>query len=366
MKMSKKGFSRFFFFSLVFLLFFSISAEAAATKLPIFFKDPVNCDRCGSQLASAPNGVVYQYLYDSSKINAISSSGKKLWTYKLPKTSYLSYKTGGTIDSKGNLYFGFEKNSQYYLAKLNSKGGLTWAYKLDNPYGPGAPIIDKVGNVYFGSGNPTDSVGPFGKSNFYAVSPKGKKLWSVNINGDSIFGTIQFDKNQNLVFPSTNDELVWNYTISKAGKVLSSKETFSYSNKVWSDYFIDVETSTLKALDKKGKTLWSYKVTEDTSIEYVTSTGTVFLSSGGNILSISKGKLNWKVKAMGDFNYHQKGLFIVDKFSGNMLIKVLDEKSGKVKLSKQLDSDFYEYTILPNGTVMVSKQNLIYKVTLFK
>jgi hypothetical protein len=363
---TKKWFSKFPLLTLVFLLFFSMSVEAATTKLPVFYKDPVNCDRCGSELASAPNGTVYQYLYDSAKINAISPAGKPLWSYKLPKSAYLSYKTGVTLDAKGNIYFGYENSNHYYLAKLTSKGALSWAFKMENPHGPGAPVVDKVGNVYFGSGNPTDQVGPHGKSDVYALSPNGKKLWKTSINGDSIFGKIQFDQNGNLVLPSTDDEVVWNYTISKAGKPINKKETYYYSDRVWGNYSLDSQSSTLQAFDNKGKLSWSYKINEDTTLEHVTAAGTVFLSSGGHLLSITKGKVNWKVKMMGEFTYHPKGIYMIDHSTGKTVIKVVDEKTGKVKLSKQLDADFYQYTILSNGNLLVSQRNVIYKVALSK
>jgi outer membrane protein assembly factor BamB len=363
MRVSKKWFSYFSLFVLIFSLFSGVSVEASTTKLPIFYKDPVkmNCEYCNAQLHTAPNGTVYQYSYESSKITAISAAGKKIWTYKFPKNTFLSYKTGLTSDGKGNIYFGIQRSNFYYLVSLNSKGAINWEYKMENHVGPSTPIVDKDGTVYFGSGNPTDEVGPFGKSYFYSVSSKGKQKWRITLNGDAMFSVIQFDKSQNLVLPTTNEEVVWNYTISKTAKIISAKESNSFSSIAWNDFFIDTKTLTLKSVDKKGKILWSYKVFEDTAIKYVTTSGTVVLESGGDTLAINKGKVIWKLKGRGDVIPNKKGLFLIDKFSGNMEIKILDEKTGKVKFSKKLDSDFYQYTVHPNGSVLVSKGNVIYK-----
>jgi outer membrane protein assembly factor BamB len=363
MKFRGKWFSCISVLAVVFLLISSVPALASTTKMSVFYQDPVKltCEHCDPYLYSGSNGIVFQVSYHSSKITAISAEGKKLWTYKLPKISFLSYKTGVTADQKGNVYFGIEKSDSYYLVSLNAKGTINWEFKMDNPNGPNTPIFDKNGNVYFGTGNPTDYIGPYGKSDFYALTSKGKKKWRITLNGDSMLSIIQFDKNQNLVIPTTNAESAWTYTISMAGKVISSIQTNSFANIAWNEYYIDGKSSTLKSIDKNGKALWSYKVTEDTELKYV-SNGTVYIASGGYLLAVSKGKLLWKTKAMGDFIYHKKGLYIIDKFSSNMDIKILDEKTGKIKTNKKLDSAYYRYTLHPSGNLLVSKGNSIYKV----
>jgi hypothetical protein len=381
-----KWFSGLFVLTLVLLSFSTFQADAASTSnLPIFYKDAANSKVISEDafLYTGSSGTVYQMIYEENKINAISATGKKIWSYTFP--SYSSLILDGIaqtmVEEKGNFYIGYSdngmgKNPGNYLVSFNSKGKINWKFKLLEKWdtGPGKLLFDKEGTVYFGTGNYTGRVGPYSESRFYADTSKGKMKWSIKLDGDGFYSTPYFDSNGNIVIVTENDENPIQYTISKKGKILAKKNTNTfryYTDKAYNVYFIDYVNNKLIAANKSGKKLWSYGVNKDTTIGYVADNDTVYISKDGYILAISNGKVKWKAKAAGNIYYNKAGLYVIDfdwdweKDTGNMMIKVLDELTGKVKYSKTLNSVYYRYTVHPKGFVLVPKGVNIYKVSLF-
>ncbi|MEH7307904.1 outer membrane protein assembly factor BamB family protein [Neobacillus drentensis] len=378
MRFIGKWFGSLFVLALIMLVLPSLQANASTTTK--FYQDGT-CTDCFTSLYTGANGNVYQLQYETGKINALSSEGKRLWSYDFPKDHYLVVGGRGeqAMDAKGNFYIGVENNgfsnqNGVYLASLNSKGKLNWQFKLENG-GPARPLIGTDGTVYFGSGNHTDYIGPYSESTFYAVSSKGKKKWSVKLKGDAFGSTSTFDSKQNIVIHTNNDEGAWKYTISKTGKILSEKETSTYAaflDKSENSYGIDYNSNSLVVTSKSGKKLWSYKGKEGIGIGHVTAGGTVILSNDSYTLSITKGKVNWKTKVTGSVVSSSQGLYVLnnemnwDTNTGKLRIYLLDSKSGKIKYSSTQNFYSFQTAVHPKGYVLVSKNRTIYKVALFK
>ena len=340
----------------------SLQTSASTTN---FFQDGT-CKDCSTRLYVGPTGNVYQIQQETSKINALNADGKKLWSYTFPKASDLL--TAQSADAKGNFYIGVNGR---YLASINAKGQLNWEFEIDqqDQGGPGAPIVGKDGTVYFGTGNYTDYIGPYHTSYFYAVTSTGHKKWSMKLNGDGYYASNYMDDKQNIVVETIGDENIWQYTISPTGHILSSKKILYTQG----TYYIDNATNLLTATDKNGKKLWTYKVTSSAAISYVGHDGTVIVSQDGYMLSITKAKLNWKTKVTGEYAEDTKsGLYVINNDinwtnkTGKMYIYLLDMKTGKIGASTTLNFYTFNYEVIPNGYVLVSKDRTIYKVSLLK
>lgn len=365
------------FVALLFLLMVVPAMQANAASTTKFFQDGT-CQECFSTIYTPKDGTVYQLQSETGKINALKSSGSKLWSYKFPSsTQLLLYGTNQqTKDAKGNLYIGAMISDGIYLTSISSKGKLNWKYKVSQG-GPGVPVVGKDGTAYFGSGNYTDYIGPYTSSTFYAVTSTGKKKWSVKLKGDGYRSVPTLDSNQNVVFQVPDVETVYTYTISsKTGKILSTKKADLYTkftDKSGNRYAVDYLKNTLVATDKNGKRLWSFKAKSEANFDlgYVSTDGIAYITDGDYTRAISKGKQLWERKLSGDIVNTKYGLYILqnvinwDTNKGKLVISILDPKKGTTKHSQSLSFYSYQYAVHPNGAVFVSKNRTIYKVALF-
>lgn len=361
------------FLGFAFLSVFNIPSYVNASNT-LFFKDDrkADCKFCNDLIYAAPNGTVYQATTlgsNSDKINAINSTGKRLWSYSPPKNSKI-FGNWLTSDNKGNLYFTYLKNgSQAYLASVNSKGKLNWDFKI-NGYqtAPSKPIIGKDGTVYFGTGNYSEmTVNPTNTA--FALNSKGKVKWSKKLTGDAYYSKLFFDSKQNIIIPTSYwADKSWKNTISPSGSVKKAKRDSPhlYYDKSENEYSFNYNKNILTATNKTGKKLWTYKAKSYASIEHVSENGTVFFSENGHLLSISKGKVNWRTKHHGMALFTSSNIYWVDYGNPEKIyIKVLNEKTGKVKYSKATKYYSSIITIHPKGFVLISKGHHIYKVSLF-
>jgi hypothetical protein len=383
MRVVGKWFSSFIIITMVLLAITTLKTEASGVNLPIFYKGiPPKCEYppCGhAKLFAGPNGTVYQEDPSGQTINAIDASGKKLWTYKLPEKHSLYFMQKRNADAKGNYYveyekYGYEDDSKNgeYLASINSKGQLNWEIKIHDYLRPHNPVIGSDGTVYVGAGRVTEYDGGSSvkESKFYAISSTGKLKWTVNVNGDSAYADTYFDANSNIVVRSGN----FTYTISREGKVLSTKSEESfYKDRLYYDQSKNVysvkDYKLLTAKDKNGRTLWSYKGDSNFGIVHVSASGTVYLSTSDYVISVTKGKINWKTKADGTIKFYANGIYVEKyvydpkTYARNMVFQHIDLNTGNLN-TKTIDTSFPFYSIHPKGFLVASDGNTIYKLQL--
>ena len=405
MEKTKNWLQGFFILSIIALSFTLFTSIASAKDSTLFYEDKSGeeCQNCILSLYT--NGTfTYQLFQDTInygdliKLNVLDNKGNKLGSYKFEENSFLDFRTSDpTIDKDGNIYIsyhlehGFGSIGAYTLASISSSGKLNWKFTdFDRGYGPSTPIFGTDGTIYFGTGNLSENIGPWGESKVYALNSNGTKKWDVKVEGDGAWGKLSFDGQQQLLIsPHFYEEPFFQYTIStKNGEIVNTEQIKSFyrhfdnnGNEYYLNDFYDENhkyNALLIAVDKKGEELWSYPFEGDLMIHTVRDDGTVYLTKSpwvekNSTLSISQGKLNWEKPGL-PFDLINR-FYLINQTKVNdksvTTISELDEINGNEISRKTLNFgytvDYYfktNYTQSDDGYMLFPVGNDIYKVTL--
>lgn len=213
------------------------------------------------------------YLY------AVNKEGKLVWRHK----------TSGDISQVVALHNDFIVicNESGYIHALNYENKVLWTYMIKD-WIPSKPVIDELGNVYFGSAD----------GYLYSLTSKGKLRWKFKSGGWVSSGPLLDD--ENVYFGDVNGKL---FAVRKSdGKLLwvfdAGEEIMSSPVMNENIIVFGGESGFLYVLNKEGKLLWKFKASSSiTSSPAISKEGYIYVScSDGTLYSLTyDGNIRWKV-----------------------------------------------------------------------
>ena len=113
-----------------------------------------------------------------AQVHCIKPNGEVKWIYFLPVNYSVTWYSGPTMDSNGNIYFTHWESLYSFtgITSIDYDGNFRWTYIFDDPNeGITTPLIcDADGTIYCGS-----TWGYY----YYAISSEGELIWEFPLDG---------------------------------------------------------------------------------------------------------------------------------------------------------------------------------------
>jgi outer membrane protein assembly factor BamB len=278
MRLNKNDFPAIFV--VLALLLLTVSVRADDTNVPSQLwklKIPGYTFVTGSSCALAPDGTIYQCLFDGRML-AISPEGAIRWKFKTGREIWSS----PAVADDGTIYFG-SRDRNFYA--LTPDGKLKWQFAT-GAWVDSSPAVAADGTVYFGSWD----------KNFYAMTADGKLKWKFatsNLITSSpalaADGTIYFGSHDKKIYALTPDgKLKWSIT---TGAEIDGSPSIATDGTV----YIESTDGNLYALRPDGSELWRYHTGGYTaSSPVIDRDGNLYLAVNRDQIVLTRdGKRTW-------------------------------------------------------------------------
>ena len=194
----------------------------------------------------------------------------------------LHFATRNVNDTKGNFYAMYSSSATY------------WKYPTPS-YVSGSPLLDQIGNVYFGDQEGT----------FTALDKRGTLLWEFKAHGAIKYSPMQ---NNNLIYFVTEDEEYNNtlYTINTDGELQSENKIekgITTSISLEDDtIYAGIKNKVYAISVNDGKTIWNKDVTGRILSSITIGPNSLYVTTDANkLFSLTKkGIINWTLDINGD------------------------------------------------------------------
>ncbi|MFO7657542.1 MAG: PQQ-binding-like beta-propeller repeat protein [Bacteroidales bacterium] len=223
-------------------------------------------------LAIGSNGTIYA-VDKSDGLFAINQQGKKLWSYKLDRSSYSS----PAVAPDGTIYV-VDYDDNLYAIKPNGK--LLWKYQAGKDINYDA-IVAKDGTAYIGSEN-----------SLLAIGLNGEKQWEFDLPGAAL--NVPSLANDGTLFIACTDKNI--YAINSDG---SLKWKYDTGGSVFAAITIDAagslyfgtyaDSGKLMSVSNLGQFIWEYPLGLGYSQPVIDDDGTLYVGTGdGKIYALGE------------------------------------------------------------------------------
>ncbi|MFO7819999.1 MAG: PQQ-binding-like beta-propeller repeat protein, partial [Halanaerobacter sp.] len=202
------------------------------------------------------------------KLHAIDPCGIKKWSLDIGGGN--TNTASPIIGNNKRIYLRNDKDS--YLYAITTTGEKVWQYKLDEGSFWGSTVVGRKGRIYIGS------------SKLHAIDAQGQKRWTYSpddwVTSNIVIGgeLIYFGAGEKLYALDQSGNLVW--VFKAEGDILSSPA-------LTKDNLIYLPSDKLYVLNQNGEKKRILKTNEFLSDLVVDQEGTIYFGSGNKLYAIN-------------------------------------------------------------------------------